>query len=294
MENSERDGNLDHLTFLLRNLYSGQEATLRIGHGTTDWLQIEKGVRQGCILSPCLFNFYAEYIMRNTGLEEAQAGIKIGGRNINNLRYADDTTLMAESEEELKSLLMKVKEKSEKAGLKLNIQKTKIMASSPTSWQIDGETVETVKDFILWGSKITADGDCGHEIKRRLLLGRKVKTNLDSILKSRDITLPTKVRLVKAMVFPVVMYGCESWTIKKAERRRVDSFKLWCWRRLLRVPWTPRRSNQSILKEISPEYSLEGLMLKLKLQQFSHLMQRADSFEKTLMLGKIEGERRRG
>ena len=232
--------------------------------------------------------------MRNTGLEEAQAGIKIGGRNINNLRYADDTTLMAESEEELKSLLMKVKEKSEKAGLKLNIQKTKIMASSPTSWQIDGETVETVKDFILWGSKITADGDCGHEIKRRLLLGRKVKTNLDSILKSRDITLPTKVRLVKAMVLPVVMYGCESWTIKNAERQRVDSFKLWCWRRLLRVPWTPRRSDQSILKEISPEYSLEGLMLKLKLQYFSHLMQRADSFEKTMMLGKIEGERRRG
>ena len=184
------------------------------------------GVHQGSVLSPCLFNFYAEYIMRNAGLEETQAGIKIAGRNLNNLRYADDTTLMAESEEELKSLLMKVKEKSEKVGLKLNIQKTKIMVSSPISWQIDGETVETVADFNLWGSKITADGDCSHEIKRHLLLGRKVMTNLDSIFKSRDITLPTKVRLIKALVFPVVMYGCESWTIKKAERRRVDSFEL--------------------------------------------------------------------
>ena len=208
----------DHLTCLLRNLYAGQEATVRIGNETIEWFQIRKGVCQGCILSPCLFNLYAEYIMRNSGLGEAQAGIKIARRNINNLRYADDTTLMAESEEELKSLLMKVKVESEKVGLKLNIQKTKIMASGPiTSWQIDGETVETVSDFIFWGSNITADGDCSHEIKRRLLLGRKVMTNLDSIFKSRDITLPTKVRLVKAMVFPVVMYGCESWTIKNAE-----------------------------------------------------------------------------
>ena len=175
--------------------------------------------------------------MRNAGLEEAQSGIKFARRNINNLRYADDTTLMAESEEELKSLLMKVKEEIEKVGLKLNIQKTKIMASSPiTSWEIDGETVETVSDFILGGSKITADGDCSHEIKRRLLLGRKVMTNLDSIFKSRDITLPTKVRLVKAMVFPVVMYGCESLTVKKTEQRRTDAFELWCWRRLLRIP----------------------------------------------------------
>ena len=212
----------DHLPCLLRNLYAGQEATVRTGHGTTDWFQIGKGVHQGCILSPCLFNFYAEYIMRNAGLEEAQAGIKIAWRNINNLSYADDTTLMAESEEELKSLLMKVKEESEKVGLKLNIQKTKIMASSPiTSWEIDGETVA---DFILLGSKITADGDCSHEIKRRLFLGRKVMTNLDSIFKSRDITLLTKVHLVKAMVFPVVMYGCERWTVKKAEHRRIDAF----------------------------------------------------------------------
>ena len=179
--------------------------------------------------------------------------------------------------------------------LKLNIQKTKIMASGPiTSWEIDGETVETVSDSILGGSKITADGDCSHEIRRRLLLGRKVMTNLDSILKSRDITLPTKVCLVKAMVFPVVMYGCGSWTVKKAEHRRIDAFELWCWRRLLRVPWTARRSNQSILKEINPEYSLEGLMLKLKLQYFGYLLRRADLFEKTMMLGKIEGRRRRG
>ena len=190
---------------------------------------------------------------------------------------------------------MKVKEQSEKVGLKLNIQKTKIMASGPiTSWEINGETVETVADFIFLGSKITADGDCSHEIKRCLLLGRKVMTNLDSILKSRDITLPTKVHLVRAMVSPVVMYGCESWTIKKAERRNIDAFELRCWRRLLRVSWTARRSNQSILKEISPECSLEGLMLKLKLQYFGHLMQRADSLEKTLMLGEIGGSRRRG
>ena len=194
----------DHLNSLLRNLYAGQEATIRTGHGTTDWFQIRKGICQGCTLLPCLFNLYAEYIMRNAGLDEAQAGIKIAGRNINNLRYADDTTLMTESEEELKSLLMKVKEESEKVGLKLNIQKTKFMASSPiTLWEIDGETVA---DFIFLDSKITADGDCSHEIKRRLLLGRKVMPNLDSILKSRDITLPTKVHLVKAMVFPVVVW----------------------------------------------------------------------------------------
>ena len=206
---------------------------------------------------------------------------------------------MAESEEskgELKSLLMRVKEESEKVGLKLNIQKTKIMASGPiTSWEIDGETVETVSDFIFWGSKITADGDCSHEIKRCLLLGRKVMTNLYSIFKSRDITLPTKVRLVKAMVFPLVVYGCEHWTIKKAiDRRRIDAFELWCWRRLLRLPWIARRSNKSILKETSPGCSLEGLMLRLKLHYFGHLMRRVDSLEKTLMLGGIGGRRRRG
>ena len=216
----------DHLTCLLKNLFTGQEATVRTGHETVDWFQIVKGLHQGCIFSSCL---YAEYIMRNVGLDEAQAGIKIAGRNINNLRYTDDTILMAENEEELKSLLMKVKEESEKVGLKLNIQETKIMASGPiTLWQIDEETVETVEtltDFIFLGSQITADGECSHEIKRRLLLGRKVMTNLYSIVKSRDITLPTKV---KAMVFPAVMYGCEHWTVKKAERLRIDAFELWC------------------------------------------------------------------
>jgi len=229
--------------------------------------------------------------MWNAVLDEAEAGIKIAGRNINNLRYADDTTLIAESKVELKSLLMKVKEESEKTGLKCSIQKTKIMASGLiTSWQIDGE----VTDFIFLGSKITADGDCSHEIKRHLLFWRKVMTNLDNILKNRDITLPTKVHLVKAVVFPVVMYGCESWTIKKVEHWRIDAFELWCWWRLLRVPWTARRSNQSIRKEISPECSMEGLMLKLKLQYFGYLVQRTDTLEKTLMLGKIESRRRRG
>ena len=196
--------------------------------------------------------------MQNSRLDEAQAEVNIAGRNISNLRYVGDTTLMAENEEELNSLLMKVKEESEKTGLKVNIQKTKIMASGPISpWQIDGETVETVTDFVLGDSKITADGDCNHEIKRCLLLERKAMTNLDSILKSRDITLPVKVHLVKAMVFPVGMCGCKCWTIKKVEYRRINAFELWSWRRLLRAPWTARRLNQSILKEISPEYSLE-------------------------------------
>ena len=207
MENSSRDGNTRPPDLPPEIPDAGQEATVRTGHGTTDWFQIRKGVHQGCILPLCLFNLYAEYIMRKVGLDEAQAGIKIARRNINNLRYTDDTTLMAESGEELKSLLMAVKEESEKVGLKLNVQKTKIMVSgSITSWQIGGETVETVIDFILGDSKITADGDCSHEIKRRLLLGRKVMTNLDSIMRSRDITLSTKVHLVKAIVFPVVMY----------------------------------------------------------------------------------------
>ena len=231
--------------------------------------------------------------MRNAGLEEAQANQDCWEK-YHNLRYADDTTLMAEIEEELKSLLMKVKEESKKVGLKLNIQKTKIMASClDTSQVIDGKTVEIVADYSFLGSRITADGDCSQEIKRHLFLARRVMTKLDSILKSRDTTLSTKIRLVKAMVFPRVMYGCESWTIKKAEHQRIDAFELWCWRRLLRVPWTVRRFNQFILKEISPGCSLEGLMLKLKLQYFGYLMQRADSFEKTLMLGKIEGRRRR-
>ena len=232
----------DHLTRLLRNVYAGQEATVRTGHGTTDWFQIGKGVHQGCILLPCLFKLHAEYIMLNVGLDEAQVVIKIARRNINNLRYADDTTLMAESEEELKSLLMKVKEGSERAGLKLNIHKSKIMASSPiTSWQIDRETMETEAGFIFLGSKITVDSDYSHKIKRRLLLGRKALINLDSVLKRRAITSPKKVLPVKAIGFPVVIYECQSWTIKKAGCRRTDAFELWCWRRLLGVPWSARR-----------------------------------------------------
>ena len=208
----------DHLTCLLRNLYAGQKAIVRIGHGTTDWFQIGKGVHQGCILSPCLFNLYAEYIMRNTGLDGAQAGIKIVGRNNNNLRYADDSTLMAESKEELKSLLMKVKEESEKVGLKLNIQKTKIMASvSITSWQVDGVTVETVTDFILGGSKTTADGDCSHEIKRHLTSWKKSYDQPQQHIKKQGHYFANQGPLVKTMIFPVVIYGCESWTIKKAE-----------------------------------------------------------------------------
>ena len=222
----------DHLTCLLRNLYAGQETTVRTGHGTAEWFHIQKGVNQGCILSPCLFNLYAEYILRNAGLHETEAGIKIAGRNINNFRYVDDTILMAESEEEQKSLLMKVKEECENVCLKLNIQKAKIMASCPiTSWQVGGETVETVTDFIYF-----LPNHCRWWPQPwHLLFGKKVMTNLDSLLKSRDITLPTKVHLVKAMVYPLVMYRCEIWTIKKAESWRIDAFKLWCWRRLLRV-----------------------------------------------------------
>ena len=232
--------------------------------------------------------------MQNARLDEAQAGIKIARRNIITSDMQIALPLMAESKEELKSLLMKVKEESENIGLKLSIHKTKIMASGTiTSWHIDGETMETVIYFIFLGSKITGDDDCSHEIERCLLPGRKAISNLDSILKSRDITLPTKVYL-KAMVSPVAMYGCESWTTKKAEHQRIDVFELWFWRRPLRVPWTARRSNQSILKGMNPEYSLEELMLKLKFQYVGHLMQRTDSLEKTLMLGKIEGRRRRG
>ena len=208
----------DHLTCLLRKLYAGQEATVRTLYRTTDWFKIEEGVRQGCLLLPCLFNLYPEQIMRNVGLDELQFVIKIGGRNINNLRFADNTTLMAESKEELNSFLMRVKEESERASLKLNIKKTKIMPSGPiTSWQTEGERVEIVTDFLFLGSKITVDGDCSHEIRRYMLLGKKSMTYLDSMLKSRDITLPTKVGIDKAMVFPVVIHSCESWTIKKAE-----------------------------------------------------------------------------
>ena len=252
-----------------------------------------KGVWQGCISSPCLFTLFSEYTICNSGPDESQAGIQIARRNINNLRYADDTTLTAENEEKLESLLMKVKDESEKAGLKLNIQKTKIMVSSPmTSWQIDGETAQTVTDFIFLCCKITAVGVCSHGIKRHLFLLRKAMTNLDTILESRDITLPTKIHIVKALVFPVVMYGCESWTIKKAEYQWIDAFELRCWRILLRVPWSAR-SSQSILEEINPESSLEGWCWIWSSNSLASWC-RVNSLEKTLMLGKTEGRRRRG
>ena len=285
----------DYLTCLLRNLYAGQEATVRTGHGTTDWFQIGKGIRQGCILSSCLFNFYAEYIMRNTGLDEEQAGIKIAVRNINNFRYADDTTLMAESEEELKSLLVKVKEENGKSWLKAQHSENKdhgiwshhIIANR---WRNSGNSgrlcflgLQNLCRWWLpsWNKKaLTPWEESYDQPKQRIKKQRHYFVN--------------KGPLVKAIVFPVVMYGCESCTIKKADHLRMDAFELWCWRRLLRVPWIARRSNQSILKEISPGCSLEGLMLKLKLQYFGHLMGRTDSLGKTLMLGNIEGERRRG
>ena len=227
--------------------------------------------------------------MRNAVLGELHAGIKISGRNINDLRYADDTTLMAESEEELKGFLMRVKEESERASLKLNIKRTKVMASGPiASWQIEKENVKVVTDFLFWGSKITVDGYCSHEIRRHLLF-RKTMTNLDSVLKSRDITLLIKLCIVMAMIFSEVTHSCESLAVKRTACQRTDDFKLCCWRRLLRVPWTARISNQLILREINPEYSLVGLILKLKLQYFGHLMGTTDSLEKSLVLGKIEG-----
>ena len=263
VENSSRDGNTRPPDLPPKKSVCGQETTVRTEHVPTDWFQIRKGVCQGSILSPCLFNLYAEYIMWNAGLDEAQAGIKIARRNINNLRYADNTTFMAERKTELKRLFMKVKEESEKFGLIINIQKTKIMASTPiTLWQIHGKTMETARDFIFGGSKIIADGDYSHEIKRCLFLWRKVMTNLDSILKIRD------------------------YFVNKSPSSQSKGFSIshvWMWelncglgRRLLRVPGTARRSNQSILKKISPRYSLEGMMLKLKLQYFGHLMQRTD------------------
>ncbi|CAH2296256.1 Hypothetical predicted protein [Pelobates cultripes] len=285
----------DHLITLLRNLYVDQEATVRTKHGTTEWFKIGKGVQQGCMLSPYLFNLYVEYMIHKAGLDESKAGINIAGRNINNLRYADDTTLVAESKEELKDLLMRVKEENAKAGLLLNVKKTKIMANSNlSSWQIDGEEVEAVTDFIFLGSKISSDGDCSHKIKTRLLLGRKAMASLDKLVKTEDITLSTKVRIVRTMVFPVVTYGCESWTIKKVERCRIDAFELWCWRKLLRIPCIARRSNKSILQEIKTNCSLEAMIMRLKLNYFGHIMRRQDSLDKTLMLGKIEGTQRRG
>ena len=279
----------DHLICLLRNLYAGQEATVRTGHETTDWIQMGKEYIKAVYCHPACLTY-----MQSASCEmlcwikhKRESGL------LGEISITSDMQMTPPLWQKVKRNA-RASDESERRQWKswLNIQKTKIMASGPiTSWQIEGETV---RDFIFWGSKITADDDCCHEIKRCLLLGRKVMTNLDSILKNRDITLPTKVCLVKAMIFPVVMYVCENWTIKKAECQRIDAFELRCWRRLLRVPWNARRSNQLILKEVNPEYSLKGLMLKLKLQSFGHLMGRTDGLENILVLGKIEGRRRRG
>ena len=284
-----------HLIILIRNLYTEQQASVRTEHGKTKWFNIGKGVRQGCILSPYLFNLYTEYIMRKTGIDETTAGIKIGGRNINNLRYADDTTLLAETADDLKHLLTKVKTESETAGLKLNMKKTFVMTNSEMKeFHIDNEQVEIVEEFIFLGSIVNNDGQCSNEIRRRLILGRKAMTSLDKLTKSKDISLATKIRIIKSMVFPITTYGCESWTMKQADRKKIDAFELWCWRRLLRIPWTDKRTNQSVLEEIKPELSLEASMLKLRLSYFGHLMRRPESLEKEIMLGMVEGKRRRG
>jgi hypothetical protein len=279
----------------MRNLYHGQEAAVRTQVGTTDWFKIEKGVRQGCILSPYLFNLYAENIIRNAGLDESDLGLKIAGQNINNLRYADDTTLLAENESDLKELIAKVKEESLKAGLQLNPKKTKIMSiGAPGTWEIDGEPIETVSEFNYLGSHISDDGRCTQEIRRRLILGKQALAALGNILRNKDLTIATKVRIVRAMVFPVATYGSESWVINKHDRERIDSFEIYCWRRLLRIPWTARRTNKSVLEEIRADHSLESQILKQQLKYLGHIMRRSDSLEKTLLLGKIEGKRRQG
>ena len=250
-----------HLVELIKNLYEDQEAAVRTPFGLTEWFNIQKGVRQGCILSPWLFNLYAEHIMRKAGLDEAKEGVKIAGKNINNLRYADDTTLLAESKEDLERLIYRVKEESALAGLFLNIKKTKIMTTEPIDeWKMNDEEVEVVDNFVFLGSNITYTGDCSAEIRRRLALGRQAMTNLKKTVQNKDLKLATKIRIVKAMVFPVALYGCETWTIKKADRRKIDAFEMWCWRRLLRVSWTEKRTNKSILQEINPDSSLEGMI----------------------------------
>jgi exonuclease III len=285
----------EHLILLIKSVYKEQEATVRTAFGNTDWFKIGKGVRQGCILSPYLFNMYSEYIMRKAGLEEEEAGIKIGGIKINNLRYADDTTLMAEGEEDLRRLLRKIKEESLRFGLKLNMSKTKIMTTGRCDgFDIDGENVEVVKSFIFLGSRIEDDGGCEADVRRRLMLGRSAMIALNKIMKDKDVSRWTKIRIIKAMVFPVTMYGCESWTLRKRERKKIDAFELWIWRRLLRVPWTAKRTNQSILNEVRPEFSIEALMLKQRLSYFGHVMRAERSLEKKIMLGKIGGSRRRG
>jgi hypothetical protein len=285
----------EHITILLRNLYDKQEAVVRTEAGDTEPFGVGKGVRQGCILSPYLFNLYSENIMRGADLEEAEEGIRIGGRKVNNLRYADDTTLMAETEEDLRSIILKIKEKSEQSGLLLNIKKTKIMSTTNLErFTLNDEEIEVVDNFTFLGVMIRKDGECEREIYRRIAMGKAAMSKLLKIMKDRDITRATKIRMVKALVYPVMMYGCETWTIRKKERKRIDSFELWCWRRLLRIPWTARRTNRSILDEIMPGNSLEALIVKQRLTYFGHVIRADSSMEKMIMTSKMEGRRGRG
>ena len=286
----------EHIEQLIRALYSIQEATVRTPCGNTDWFRIGKGVRQGCILSPALFNLYAETIMRRCNLDESEIGVNIGGRTINNLRYADDTTMLAESERDLEYLIRRVQEESERMGLYLNIKKTKVMTTAgngAVNIQVHNEKIESVQDFVFLGAKIDQNGESGPDIKRRIALGRVAMQGMDKIWKSKDVSIATKTRLVNAIVFPIATYGCESWTIRKAERRKIDAFELWCWRRLLRIPWTAGTTNKTVLDRTQPKMSLEGKIVKQQLSFFGHVM-RAKSLETSMMLGKVSGTRRRG
>ena len=282
-----------HLVVLLQRLYHNQEATVRTEQGNTEWFGIGKGARQGCVLSPYLFNLYAERIMRDA-LDNRAGGVSLGGRKINNLRYADDTTLVADTEEGLKELIRSVSAESEKQGLTLNIKKTKVMSTAPlTCFQLDGREVEVVNTFVFLGACIHCDATCDKEIKRRVTLGRKAMMGLQPVMKDRDIPLSLKRRLVYAMVFPVMMYGCESWVMKKADMRRIEAFEMWCWRRMMRVKWTDRVSNSLIKIWADPKAPLLSMVVKQALSYFGHVM-RADGMEKDVMLGKVEGSRRRG
>ena len=288
----EEMGVPEHMVQVIRSLYTNQEAKLRTEYGDTESFSIGKGVRQGCVLSPNLFNLYSEYIMRQANLEELDIRVKMGGRKINNLRYA---TLLAESKEELLQLVTSVKEKSAQAGLYLNLKKTKVMSTEEMEeFELDGENVEVVRDFVFLGAKIEDSDSCKGELSRLLALGRAAMTGLNKIWKDKDITITTKCRIVNALVFPVVLCGCESWTIRKAERRRIDSFELWCWRRLLRIPWTARRTNKSVVDEIKTTNPLEALIKKQQLSYFGHIMRSENSLEKSMMLGMGGGARKRG
>ncbi|XP_049709425.1 uncharacterized protein LOC126058367 isoform X1 [Elephas maximus indicus] len=285
----------EHLIVLMRNLSIGQEAVVRTEQGDTDWFKVRKGVRQGCILSPYLFNLHAEQIIREAGLYEEEWGIRFGGRLINNLRYADNTTLLAESEEDLKHLLMKIKDHSLQYGLHLNIKKTKILTTGPMrNIMINGEKIEVVKDFILLGSTINSHGSSSQEIKRHIALGKSAAKDLFKELKSKDVTLKTKVRLTQAMVFSITSCACESWTMNKEDQRRIDTFELWCWRGILNIPWTAKRMNKSVLEEVQPECSLEARMARLCLTYFGRVVRRGQSLEKDIMLGRVQGQRKRG